>query len=163
MIKTIIGKRGRGKTSLTHELIRNAQANQVFILDFLGEYKSFEKKNVHVSSNIYDLESFCEKAWDVSSKEKETLVIFDEIHEYGKKCPPIEILYRFGRHWNIEVIAISHRFADLPMIVKSQTQAYYVFQVTDRSDKDYLRDSLPKEKVEKIASLDEHKYIILEL
>jgi len=147
---------------LTHELIRNAQANQVFILDFLGEYKSFEKKNVFISSDVYDLESFCEKAWDAASKEKKTLVIFDEIHNYGKKCPPIEILYRFGRHWNIEIIAASHRFADLPMITRSQTEQYYIFQVTERCDLEFLSYSIPKERVEQIASLAEHKYIILE-
>lgn len=163
MIKTIIGKRGRGKTSLTHELIKNSRANQIFILDFLGEYHSFKKRNVHISSNLFGLESFCEKAWDGSSKEKKTLVVFDEIHNYGKKCPPIEILYRFGRHWNIEVIAISHRFVDLPMIVRSQTEVYYVFQVTDRSDRDFLRDSLPQERVDQIASLAQHKYITLTL
>lgn len=163
MIKTIIGKRGKGKTSLTHEIIEEGGFNQVFILDFLGEYQSFKEKDVIISSNIQDLESFCEQAWDAASKEKKTLVIFDEIHNYGKQCPPIEILYRFGRHWNIEIVAISHRFADLPMIVRSQTEQYYVFQVTEKCDLEFLRYSLPKEQVEQIASLKEHKYITLEL
>jgi len=163
MIKTIIGKRGKGKTSLTHEIINEGGFNQVFILDFLGEYESFKEKDVIISSNIQDLESFCEQVWDASSKEKKTLVIFDEIHNYGKKCPPIEILYRFGRHWNIEIVAISHRFADLPMIVRSQTEQYYVFQVTEKCDLEFLRYSLPKEQVEHIANLDTWRYVTLEL
>ena len=145
------------------ELIESEKADKVFILDFLMEYQEFKEKDVIVSSNIQDLESFCEQAWDASSKEKKTLVVFDEIHNYGKHCPPIEILYRFGRHWNIEIIAASHRFADLPMITRSQTQQYYVFQVTEKCDKDFLRDILPKEHVEQIANLDTWHYVILEL
>ena len=163
MIKTIIGKRGKGKTSLTHQIIDEGGFDRIFILDFLGEYQSFKEKDVIISSNIQDLESFCEQAWDSASKETKTLVIFDEIHNYGKKCPPIEILYRFGRHWNIEIVAISHRFADLPMIVRSQTEQYYVFQVTEKCDLEFLRYSLPKEQVEHIANLDTWRYVTLEL
>ena len=137
--------------------------DQVFILDYLGEYESFKERDVIISSNIQDLESFCEQVWDASSKEKKTLVIFDEIHNYGKKCPPIEILYRFGRHWNIEIVAISHRFADLPMIVRSQTEQYYVFQVTEKCDLEFLKYTLPKEQVEQIANLDTWSYVTLEL
>ncbi|MBA7497068.1 hypothetical protein ES702_07677 [subsurface metagenome] len=144
------------------ELIESEKADKVFILDFLMEYQEFREKDVIVSSNIQDLESFCEQAWDASSKERKTLVVFDEIHNYGKKCPPIEILYRFGRHWNIEIIAASHRFADLPMITRSQTQQYYVFQVTEKCDLEFLRYSLSKEKVEQISNLADHKYVVLE-
>lgn len=163
MISTIIGKRRRGKTTLTKNLLQTKEASQVFILDFLREYQSFKKRNIFISSNIQDLYSFCEKAWDAADKNKKTLVIFDEIHNYGKHCPPIEILYRFGGHWNIEIIAISHRFADLPMIVRSQTEQYYVFQVTEKCDLEFLRYSLPKEKVEQISSLEKFQYIILDL
>jgi len=144
-------------------LLRLDKSNQVFILDFLREYQSFQKRNVFISSNIQDLYSFCEKVWDSAAKDRKTLVVFDEIHNYGKKCPPIEILYRFGRHWNIEIIAISHRFADLPMIVRSQTEQYYIFQVTEKCDLEFLRYSLPKKKVEQIQTLETLEYIIWDL
>ena len=127
------------------------------------QYRHLKKRNIYISYDIYNLYSFCEKVWERASEEKSTLVVFDEIHEYGKHCPPIETLYRFGRPWNIEIVAISHRFADLPLIVRSQTARYCVFQVTEKCDKDFLKDSLPQIEVDKIANLNDWQYIIWDL
>jgi len=163
MIITIVGKRGKGKTTLAKSLIQSEKADQVFILDFLGEYHQAERKNIFISFDTERLHSFCKTVWDSAEDGKKTLVIFDEIHIYGKKSPPIEFLYRFGRHKGIEIIAISHRFADLPMIVRSQTEEYYVFQVTEKCDLEFLRYSLPKETVEKISNLEDFQYMVLSL
>ncbi len=68
-----------------------------------------------------------------------------------------------GRHHGIEIIAISHRFVDMPMITQSQTERYYVFKVTGRADKNWLRDELPDEDIYLISHLDNFKYVILDL
>jgi len=49
------------------------------------------------------------------------------------------------------------------MIVRSQTERYYVFQVTEKCDLEFLRYSLPKEKVDKISKLENFQYLILSL
>lgn len=156
-----MGKRGKGKTTLAKNLIRTEAADQVFILDFIGEYYQAKRKNIFISFDTEKLSSFCKTVWDSAEEGKKTLVIFDEIHIYGKKSPPIEFLYRFGRKKDIDIIAISHRFADLPMIVRSQTEKYYVFQVTEKCDLEFLRYSFDKEMVDKISRLEDFQYIIL--
>ena len=163
MIKTIIGKRGKGKTTLTHNLILTEEADQTFILDPSGEYNIYKTKDIFIFGDIKRPSYFCSLIWDHAEKGKKTLVVFDEIHNYGKNCDPINYLYRRGRHHDIEIIAISHRFVDMPMITRSQTERYYVFKVTERADKHWLRDYLPDEHIYQISHLDAFKYVILEL
>ena len=163
MIKTIIGKRGKGKTTLTHNLILTEEAAQTFILDPNNEYNIFKKKDIFTFNDIKRPSYFCNLVWDYADINKKTLVIFDEIHNYGKNCDPINYLYRMGRHHGIEIIAISHRFVDMPMITRSQTERYYVFKVTERADKHWLQDYLPDEDIYLISHLDNFHYVILEL
>lgn len=159
-----MGKKRKGKTTLAKNLILDDKYDQVFILDFLREYQYLKnQKNFYISDNIYDLESFCEKVWDASSKDKNTLVVFDEIHAYGKQSPPIETLYRFSGHWNIDIIAISHKFTDFNPNWREQVDKYHVFQLTDRTSKSFLKDFISDEEIEKIARLDTLQYITLEL
>ena len=163
MIKTIIGKRGKGKTTLTHNLILTEEADRTFILDPANEYNIFKTRDIFVSTDIKRPSYFCSLVWEYADINKKTLVIFDEIHKYGKNCDPINYLYRMGRHHGIEIIAISHRFVDMPMITQSQTERYYVFKVTGRADKRWLKDEIPDQHVYQISHLATFKYVILEL
>jgi len=166
MMIVIVGKKREGKTALAKNLVLDKKYNQVFILDFLREYQYLKtKKNFFIYENIYDLYSFCETVWDseLTTKETKTLVVFDEIHMYGKKSPPIETLFRFGSHWNIDIIAISHRFVDLHPNWREQADEYRVFKLTDRADKNFLKDFISDEEIKKISHLDTLQYITLEL
>ncbi|MBA7497093.1 hypothetical protein ES702_07702 [subsurface metagenome] len=166
MMIAIVGKKRKGKTVLAKNLILDEKYNQIFILDFLREYqylKTWEKFFVY--ENIYDLYSFVEAVWDseLTTKKTNTLVVFDEIHMYGKNSRPIETLFRFGAHWNIDIIAISHRFVDLHPNWREQVDEYRVFKLTDRADKNFLKDYISDEEIEKISNLDTLEYITLEL
>ena len=163
MIKTLIGKRGKGKTTLTHNMILTEEADKTFILDPTNEYNIFYPKDVFTFNDIKRPSYFCSLIWEDADKRKKTLVVFDEIHNYGKDCDPINYLYRMGRHHGIEIIAISHRFVDMPMITRSQTERYYVFKVTERADKDWLKSYLPDQHINQISQLNDFKYVILEL
>ena len=144
-------------------MILTEEANQTFILDPTKEHDIFKTKDIFTFNDIKRPSYFCSLVWENSSKRKKTLVMFDEIHNYGKNCDPINYLYRMGRHWNIEIIAASHRFVDMPMITRSQTERYYVFKVTERADKHWLKDYLPDEHIYQISHLNNFKYVILEL
>ena len=163
MIKTIIGKRGKGKTTLNHNLILTEEADRTFILDPPNEYNIFRTKDIFVYRDIKRPSYFCNLVWEYADINKKTLVIFDEIHNYGKNCDPINYLYRQGRHYGIEIIATSHRFVDMPMITQSQTERYYVFKVTGRADKRWLKDELSDQDIYLISHLDSFQYVILEL
>jgi len=164
MMLTIVGKKRKGKTTLAKTLILDKKYNHVFILDFLREYQYLKnQENFYISDDIYGLYSFCEKTWDKASKKTKTLVVFDEIHFYGKNSRPIETLYRFGGHWNIDIIAISHKFTDFHPNWREQVDKYHVFQLTDRTSKNFLKDFISDEEIKKISHLDTLQYITLEL
>lgn len=153
-----MGKRGKGKTTLAKSLIlQQPEFNQVYILDFLGEYHNLRRRNLFIFRE--DLYFFCRSVWDNSSQRKNTLVVFDEIDLYGKNNPYISFLYRFGRHKNIEIIAVARRFYDLPVIVRALTDEFFLFQITEERDLNYLRRSVKEDIILKIMKLENFHYI----
>jgi len=161
MLRTIIGKRGRGKTTLAFEFIEAGEYDQTFVLDFLGEYGDLKGKNIFVFYE--DLESFYNRVRERTDGKKKTLILFDEIDIYGKNSIPIAYLYRYGRHANIDIIAISRRFYDLPVIVRSLTDEFYLFQITEELDLKYLRLLAPQDKILKLINLKSFDYLTLKL
>jgi len=165
MIQTIIGKRGRGKTTLAKNLIKISQAKQIIILDYLGEYGSLKDNRIKTFRYIQegDLYDFCKFAWEESSPSFRTLVIFDEIDLYGRYDQKIAFLYRYGRHKNIDLIGVSRRFFDLPVIVRALTDEYIFFQITEERDIQYLKRLVKDDYIQKLINLPKYKYIKLSL
>lgn len=152
-----MGKRGKGKTTLAKELIRNSSFDQVFIYDYLGEYIPLSSEKCLVSRG--GLYNFCQIVWNTSTKEYQSLIVFDEIDLYGKNNEYIAFLYRYGRHKNINLIGIARRFYDLPVIVRALTDKFYLFQITEERDINYLRRYISDEFVRKLIHLADYEYI----
>lgn len=112
-----------------------------------------------------DLSDFFYEIWGLPAFSK--LIIFDEVKTYGKTNPFIDYLYRLGGHRDMELIAIAHRFVDLPMETQAQTDRWIVFQMTGRRDLDYLKDIVPEGEeeafVERVKGLDYFQYIEIEV
>lgn len=159
MIVTIIGKRGKGKTSLAKELVADSNAKQIFIYDFLGEYISFATEKVLVSRG--DLYEFCQTVWNTSHSQFKTLIVFDEIDLYGKDNFHIEFLYRYGRHKNIDIVAVARRFYDLPVTARALTDSFYLFQITEERDINYLRRFINEDFIQKLIHLPDFEYITI--
>jgi len=157
-----VGKRGKGKTTLAKSLIlQQSEKTQVYILDFLGEYHDLRRRGLFIfRENLY---FFCQSVWNNAGPRKETLVIFDEIDLYGKNNPYISFLYRFGRHKNIEIIAVARRFYDLPVIVRALTDEFLLFQITEERDLNYLRRSVSEDVIFKIMKLENYHYVKVSL
>jgi len=161
MLETIVGKRGRGKTTLAKQLILKQQTERprirVFVLDYLSEYSSFSGRNVYVQN--LGLKSFCHKVWDESSVRKPSLVVFDEIDLYGKDDFRIAHLYKFGRHKGIDLIAVARRFYDLPVYVRALTDEFHLFQITEERDLSYLKRLVPEATLQVLINLEPFHYI----
>lgn len=159
MIITIVGKRGKGKTTLAKQKIRESQAERIYIYDYLGEYISYSSENILVSRG--DLKGFCRTAWNDSKKTLRLnhLVVFDEIDLYGKNNFQIEFLYRYGRHVNLDCIGIARRFYDLPVTARALTDTFYLFQITEERDINYLRRYISEEFIRRLIHLNDYEYI----
>jgi len=118
----------------------------------------------YTSVYFYYLDQFCKEIWTQATLYKHTLVVFDEINRYGHNNDDIHFLYDLGRHKDIDIIAISRRvLADLPLYVRSGTQRYYIFQITEPGDLDHIKKYSGDEKVEQIRNLKDYEYIVLDL
>ena len=164
MLHTIVGKRGRGKTSLAAEIVAEKSYDAYWIYDYCGEFSQFAvDESVRVESNSGSFEQFMVDMWDDAGKNESTLVLLDEIAVYGKNNPQIDHLYRLGRHRRIDIIAISQRFYSLPVITRSQTDIYHVFQITESRDVQYLAGVVSRAVLQKIITLGMFEYINLTL
>lgn len=137
--------------------MRNSGSDQVFVYDFLGEYIDLSSERCFVSrESVYD---FCQNAWNTSSPDFQNLVVFDEIDLYGKNDLHIAYLYRYGRHKNLDIIAIARRFYDLPVITRALTDKFYLFQITEERDINYLRRYISEEFIQRLIHLADYQYI----
>lgn len=162
-IVTVVGKKGTGKTSRIKELIIEGKYDQIFILDYLYEYRIFANAKTCVSTNGADVENFCKDSWSKCDLKKKSVIIFDEIHLYGKLNFNIDFIYRCGRHANLDVIASAQRFFDLPTIVRSQTDRYDTFCVSEPRDLEYLGKVIDPQVIETVRNLKVLQYVQLTL
>lgn len=164
MLTTIIGRRGRGKTSLVKELVELYEGERICILDFLGDYISdtdpskpfIDDPRIQLSrGGVYP---FLKNIWDTCEEYKGTLVVLDEIDCYSKYNKHIAFIYKYGRHAGIEMIAVSRTFMDLPVICRRLTDVYYLFQITEFIDLQYLSRHKGWEFANKVKNLEFYEY-----
>lgn len=170
MLHTIIWKRGRGKTSLAAEIIASQRRDRIFIYDYMAEFRGFAvADHIEVEQNTGSFESFMVESWDycrkgiAEDKDFSALMVLDEIAVYGRNNPQIDHLYRMGRHVGLDVVAISQRFYSLPVIVRSQSDIFHVFQITELRDVQYIKGLVSEEILGTILSLKPFQYINISL
>jgi len=162
MLITIVGKRGKGKTSLAKKLVRAESSSKIFIFDFMDEYSGLS--NEYISIYYYDPWLFCKEVWEQAALYKNNLVVFDEINRYGHNNEDIHWLYDLGRHKNIDIIAVSRRiFSDLPVFVRTGTERYIFFQITEPIELDYIKKHSSEEMADMVRNLKDFQYITLDL
>jgi len=161
VIQTIVGKRGKGKTTKCKSLIAESDADKIYILDYLGEYGNLESEKVLIyRGGLYE---FCQYVWNDSSPQTKSLVIFDEVDLYPKDSLHLGYLFRYGRHKSIDLISISRRFYDLPIICRALTDKFIFFQITEERDLMYLKRLVSQEYLNTLMNLPTFSYIELEL
>jgi predicted AAA+ superfamily ATPase len=160
-IVTIVGKKGTGKTSRIKEIIIEGNYQQIFVLDFLYEYSAYANDMTNVSNDPRFISKFCKESWGKCKTNIKSVMILDEIHLYGKNQFDINFVYRCGRHAKLDIIASAQRFYDLPVIVRSQTNRFDVFQITEPRDLDYLEKCISKDVLSTIQNLKTLEYVQL--
>ena len=162
MLTTIVGKRGKGKTHLAKQLVQAKPSSKIFIFDYMGEFSDLE--NEYISIHYYDIHLFCKEVWQQAGLYQNNLVIFDEINRYGQNNEDIHWLYDLGRHKNIDIIAISRRiYSDLPVFVRTGTERFILFQITEPVELDYIKKHSSEEWTERVRNLKDWEFVILDL
>jgi predicted AAA+ superfamily ATPase len=158
-IITIIGKRGYGKTTLCKNIANDSLYKDILINDYIGEYSnlSLPDKEIYIVNNRIDL--LIKFAWSRG----DCLLVLDEVDLYGKNNKAIEFIYRYGRHKNIEIVAVSRRFYDLPVIIRALTDYFFIFRITEKRDLEYLSRYIDNSRIEKIKSLPKYTFEIIKL
>lgn len=160
-ITTIVGKKGTGKTTHIKELLIKGKYQQIFVLDSLYEYRHFSSAVCCVSHDVRNVHDFCKTSWNNCRTDIKSVMIFDEVHLYGKNDKDIDFIYRAARHANLDVIASTQRFYNMPVIVRSQTDTFDVFQITEPNDLMYLEKFVAKGIVNTIRNLKVLQYVQL--
>jgi hypothetical protein len=134
----------------------------------MGDYKEFAVEGycyVEPSSNNFG--PFMCDLWKRSREGISTLVVLDEIASYCKPWSEAEAqinhLYRLGRHKGIDAISINQRFYGMPPIIRSQTDIFSLFQVTEPRDVLYLQKLVSSQVLETLIHLRQFEYINISL
>lgn len=166
----IFGRTGSGKSYLTKELIKSY--SRVIIIDALGEYENgiifenFRDLLDYYSENspleftficrfksdreIEFLFQFCEIATNIMLVVEESEIYINPQSKSGNFLR----LVRYGRHYDISIIAIARRIIELSNDIRAQCNYIYSFKQINPRDIAYLKQL----GFSKVDSLDETKH-----
>jgi len=68
-------------------------------------------------------------------------------------------LFRIARHRNIDIIVVSQRFYDLLPIIRGLTDIFYLFNITEPRDIDYISKYIGYDISERVKSLEPLHYL----
>lgn len=167
----IMAKKGCGKSTRANNLIlERASEKRVLVYDTLNEYdfrlfdtKTFPtlKKGVRKVSpiNSHDEQQFfasiCEYVYTLG----DTVLVVDEIDMYCSANTQVEYLTkicRYGRHKEIDLIAITRRPHDLPRGVTAMADELHISKIQEPRDITYLR-SYDSDIETKLKNIKTHK------
>jgi AAA+ ATPase superfamily predicted ATPase len=173
-ISLIFGRKGSGKTTLAMRLISESERPHLFISDFLSEYghlgvivtspgellKSMTRtdKATYVCQRFSESEfnQLCEIVYTVGN----CLFVIEEV---DMVCSPMKIskpfagLIRYGRHENVDIVAISRRPFDVNRLLTSQADVVYSYRFAEPRDIDYLK-ALTGCNAEDVTNLEKYHY-----
>jgi len=172
----ILGKTGKGKTTLARSLLRDFQGiKRILVYDFMGEYDG--DITVHTLQELYNacldptkhtilvreyqgsFDTLCEFVYDLGN----CVFLVEEIDSASSAVSVpqyLSFLYRYGRHRNIDMFAVSRRPAEVPRIVTAMSNIYYIFSITEPRDIMYL-NQLQVGLGDRAKRLEQFEYITL--
>lgn len=173
----IVGKTGTGKSTKARELI--APLTRVFVLEAGfkagGEYgifptDDFQRVAASLSRSFFRVSysprwwewSWCMEAAKIAGEEGGPLWLVIEEADRVPEPRELEIyddLINRGRHWGINLVALSTRPAKLPIDYRAQATDVIAFRQHEPRDIDYLREIMG-DKAEALPALGAHGCVV---
>lgn len=172
MIITIFGKKGSGKSVLTKQCMAELGGRVVFLSPVetvrlkhtelwefdqiptkMSELKTGEILLVRrADSAALDLIS-CQALIDTNYT-----ICIDEMDRYDQSRDFLDLIH-YSRHFNINIIANTRRYTDVPRLLTSQSDYLCVFATNEPRDLEYLRLFTSKEFSEDTKNLPLYSYL----
>ena len=173
MIHVIFGKKGSGKTTLSKALMLKTGGRVVF----LSPVETVNMKHIE----LWDIESIPDamqnlnpgqivlvrradiEAMDVTAltaiiTAKGYTVVIDEVDRY-KESRELKDMIHYSRHFDINIIVNTRRYADVPRLLTSQADHLYIFQTNEPRDLDYIRSFCGRHFADKTQNLPLYTYL----
>ncbi len=185
MIRTILGRRGYGKTTLGVRFL-SGRAKPTICVTFDDDMMDqFPEASRYTSSgdllddlrsnggldlirplclSIYEPEEFnllCRTA----IAHRDLCLIVDEVDMFDSthlRDPDFLKIIHYGRHdhgGHIDLVTTSRRPARISRDLRSQTDEWYLFKMTDSRDLDFVREDLGEELPDRVRALEKFQYI----
>jgi hypothetical protein len=178
----IVGRKGSGKSSRLHELLRYCPRFVVF--DVMGEHSRDDGKNRFESlaelaqflkwsreqqtfAGIYvppgDLDEEIEEVSRLVYTRGDLCFACEEVPLYtlaGYLPPLFGKLVRTGRHQQIDIVWTAQRAAEVSKTLTALTDVWVLFSQTEPRDLSALADRCGRDVAERVAGLGLHDYFI---
>ncbi len=168
----IIGKKGQGKTTLVRQNLNNTLQN-IVVVDVSAEYQQVGLTNIYNLNTLKEIleknkffkinynftdEKDIDKLIQILMQKGDMLIIFDEAHRVIKE-KSIDLLIRYSRRLEINIIFVSHRIYDIPPILRSQLDMLCIFRMQEIRDIEYLEKFLYSFDTKSLRLLQKFQYI----
>jgi len=177
-IVVIVGRRKAGKTFLAKNLyLRNVDS--IVVDDHTFEYREFPRvrrpaellryPRVVFEDREANDQSFRAMFEAVKKRHKKfggTLLVIDEAHVHfeRKKLPPAQSqLIRYGRHYGIGVVLISHRVYDFNPLVYKLADYVIIFKTTEPRELDFIRKYVGYGAEDKVRRLGKYEFVLVDV
>lgn len=179
----VAGRKGSGKSTWVTERTRSLE--RVACIDTLGEYSNvfpphpgtLEEQVLFLSSNTENnfqssfllppeymgtaFNFLCKAAYMAGN----LTVIIEEIDYFSKpgwNQEGLDLLIRYGRHRNVNVIYTVRNLVETSRRLTSQTDVFVIFRIDEPIYLDGIEKRLGADVAVKVANLGEHENIIIE-
>lgn len=173
MIVTIFGKKGSGKSVLSKEYLVTMGGRVVFLspvedlpyrytevweFEAIGDRMSALKKGEILVVRRADSMALDLIACQALIDGEGFTIVIDEMDRYSDSQEYLDMIH-YARHFNINIVANTRRYTDVPRLLTSQSDTLCVFATQEPRDLDYLRQFTSKEFTERIPTIPEYHFL----